>query len=778
MQAVTSFLTNAAAVKPMLVILEDLHDADKGTLEMLSYVSRNLAGTRLLVVGTYRDVEVDRSHPLSAALAELRRVSSFGRVLLRGLNIDEVRRMLESLTQEVIPVGLAEAVHRQTEGNPLFVQEVVRYLTEEKLLTRESGRLSTSGDTALEMSIPEGLRDVIGKRLSNLSQECNELLSFASVISREFPLDTLKAVADMDDATFVNALKEAVQLSILEERSQVGEIRYRFTHAFFRQTLYEELIAPQRLYIHQQVARSMEKLYEKRLEEHASELAEHFSHSTDHADLEKAVNYGEMAARRAMGVYAYSEAARLLDQTIKVQKILDPDDKEKLCDLILDLCDALYPIPDTTRIIEVEAPAAFSLAEELNDNSRAVRACGLANKALFSERLFHGLNLMEEWGKRADKYALPDTPERALVDASIGSNKMQKGEFKEGSQILLGALDQARRLNDPNAIQQITGMLLVRHCAPRHTAERVKIATEYWEDIKQGKKHVFGANDMLMMYDAYLTAGLRQEASKFYKDIRSIVEKTGNFHLEQQALVMEQLEKTMDGNFEEPLRIGEDIIRHGEQVGGMAFLPGIAFMGSERALIYLGKSYELGEEYGYGRSFEGRVYNCRSFAYKGQNEDVDKILERYVINRQNFGADEDIMPSFVDTTFLEASVLIGNLKATEMLYNRLKNTDVRTGGMRSLACTARFLGGAAVLLDRYDEAREHFDEAIKVCTDMRFRPELALSRLGLAELLLDHYPDEKAEALKHLDFAIKEFHEMKIQPSLERALRRKDILKA
>ena len=76
MQAVTGFLTNAASVQPLLVVLEDLHDADKGTLDMLTHVSRNLAGARLLIVGTYRDVEVDRNHPLSAALAELRRVSS------------------------------------------------------------------------------------------------------------------------------------------------------------------------------------------------------------------------------------------------------------------------------------------------------------------------------------------------------------------------------------------------------------------------------------------------------------------------------------------------------------------------------------------------------------------------------------------------------------------------------------------------------------------------------------------------------------------------------
>jgi len=127
LQAVTSFLSNAAAVKPMLVILEDLHDADKGTLEMLTYVSRNLERTRLLIVGTYRDVEVDRTHPLSAALAELRRVSTFGRVLLRGLNADEVRRMLVSITGQDVPGGASYSLIIPAEkwsSTYLFVCEI------------------------------------------------------------------------------------------------------------------------------------------------------------------------------------------------------------------------------------------------------------------------------------------------------------------------------------------------------------------------------------------------------------------------------------------------------------------------------------------------------------------------------------------------------------------------------------------------------------------------------------------------------------------------------
>ena len=123
-------------------------------------------------------------------------------------------------------------------------------------------------------------------------------------------------------------------------------------------------------------------------------------------------------------------------------------------------------------------------------------------------------------------------------------------------------------------------------------------------------------------------------------------------------------------------------------------------------------------------------------------------------------------------------MLARHCKATELLLERFKDNTLATASHHWLTCIARHLGGAAVLLERYDEARKHYREAIRVCTDMRFRPELALSRFQLAELLLDHYPDEKPEAIEHLDFAIKEFREMKMQPSLERALRRKDILKA
>src|SRR6202140_4192109 len=146
LQAVSGFLRSASTVQPLLLVLEDLHWADQGTLDLLLHLARNLEGVRLLVVGTYRDVEVDRSHPLSATLAELRRGAEFGRVLLRGLGTPEVQRMLVAITGAEVPGSLAESIHRQTEGNPLFVQEVVRYLVEEGHLGRRSGDAASVGD--------------------------------------------------------------------------------------------------------------------------------------------------------------------------------------------------------------------------------------------------------------------------------------------------------------------------------------------------------------------------------------------------------------------------------------------------------------------------------------------------------------------------------------------------------------------------------------------------------------------------------------------------------
>jgi eukaryotic-like serine/threonine-protein kinase len=775
LQSVTGFLTNAAGVQPLLLVLEDLHDADKGTLEMLTHISRHLAGARLLIVGTYRDVEVDRSHPLSAALAELRRMSSYERVLLRGLNADEVRRMLESIARQEVPWGLAEAVHRQTEGNPLFVQEVIRYLSEEGLIRHEEGRWRSSPETPLEMTIPEGLRDVIGKRLSLLSPDCNRLLSVASVIGREFALEILKGVANVGDDVFVGALKEAVQMSVLEERSQLGSIRYRFTHAFFRQTMHEELIAPQRLKLHQQVARSLETQYAKRLEEHAAELAEHFSQSTDPADLAKAVYYGEMAAQRAVSVYAYGEAVRLLEQALKVQRVLDPDDRAKICDLLLALGDDLISAGESQRAFDVVLQEAFSLAEAIGDKVRAASACSLAMLGL----LLHGAGLgswvtteAAQWVDRADRYAAPDRPERVWANIGVGEMKALTGsiaqrfeDVNEGMRLIIRNFELARRINDPEAFWSAACSRLLNASAPQHAFERLSLANELAEKSRSGISARTYGQAASLIGNVFLEFGQRRRAEEFFNQLKETAERSGQANLLLLSMYILGILVTLDGRLEDAVAIGQNILVRGEQLGPRLSANVHGYNASFMALCHLGRVDEVFQLFKSSPQLSNTVHRTNLVS----STEAYKILDQLVVKRLGVYWTEDENWAFEDMLLFQAAVRIGHCRAAELLLRRFDGSGLCTTGILCPTCIPRHMGAAAALLGRTEEARKYYDKALKITTEMPFRPELALTRLQLAELLLQHYPDEKSAAVKHLEFAIKEFREMKMQPSLESA---------
>jgi tetratricopeptide (TPR) repeat protein len=656
----------------------------------------------------------------------------------------------------------------------------VRFLAEEGLITQKGGRWSPSKDTPLEMSIPEGLRDVIGKRLSLISKPCNQVLSVASVIGRDFRLEVLKKVSGLSEEKLFDALEEAKKAAIMEEQTRVGDVRYRFAHAFFRQTLYEETIAPRRIRLHQQVARALEETYANRLEEHAAELAEHFSHSTDPIDLTKAVRYGEMAAKRASDVYAYGEAVRLLDQAVKVQEVLDPEDKIKRCDLLLDLCEALYAVPDAKRIHDIEAPAAFSLAESLGDKSRAVHSCYWVLTAILSEQGFLSVGTPQftEWIERGDSYASAGTAERLIIDIYLGMTKIVSGDYQSGKPLIAQGSDLARRVGDRDLLFQANGFLIHFCSAPQHAEERIRLAEETWKSPRLGVSPLYLGHALMYIGGVYLSSGQRKRAEEVWTELHNLAERTGNYSQVFVSMGMDAILAVMDGRLDDVM----DIVKRLRSLGKETGMAGIAHIYVShpyvRSMLNLGTSLEELER-DTPRGIPLYVPElCLVQSHLGRKEEVFDILEKNVVMRPSVGTADDETSYWVDTLYLEASVLAGHHKAAEILLNHLSGTGLYTTGYSFPTCIIRHLGGAAALLERHDEARKYYQEAIRVCTEMRFRPELALTRLQLAELLLEHYPDEKKEAMEHLDFAIKEFREMKMQPSLERALRHKDILKA
>ena len=224
-EGVSAFLTNAAAARPLVLMLDDLHWADKPTLLLLQYLARNLRRERVLIVCTYRDVELDRTHPLADMIASLRREQLYERVLLRGLDRDEVKSFIEAVGEQETPAIFAETVHRETEGNPFFVAEILRHLAESGALERVDGHWAGSAEGVAEQ-LPEGVREVIGRRLSRLGDDCNKMLTIGAAMPGGFTLEVVSRVLDTDEDAVLDLLDEALDRQILRERrDQSGHVR-------------------------------------------------------------------------------------------------------------------------------------------------------------------------------------------------------------------------------------------------------------------------------------------------------------------------------------------------------------------------------------------------------------------------------------------------------------------------------------------------------------------------------------------------------------------------
>ena len=802
LQAVSGFLRNASTVQPLLVILEDLHDADRGTIDLLLHLSRNLQGTRLLMVGTYRDVEVDRSHPLSGALAELRRSGSFLRVPLRGLTVDEVQRMMSIVRGQDVPWSRAEAIHRQTEGNPLFVQEVLRYLVEEGIVVREGGRYLL---TDAEAGIPEGLRDVVGKRLSRPSEKTNQVLSVAAVIGREFRLDALQRVASLPEEELYGALEEATERAVVEQRQALGVVAFRFTHAFFRQTLYEEIFIPRRIRLHQQVGKALEEVYGRRLAEHAAELAEHFVQSTEPGDLEKALRYCELAAQRAIQVFAYGEAVRHLEQALRTQEILDPDDKSRRCGLLLSQAEAMLPLEDPAKLASTVAEEAFAIADSLEDHGRAAQVAIMALEALLRA---HGgapsffRDQFAEWAHRADHHAQAGTPERIHADLYLGSAEMQAAGPAAGHVYLRRAADHALDRGEDALVFAAAGWGLARLNALRDRPLLECLAREVRDRPREG----IGARGLGMCLDSagsvLLDCGDRTGAEMLWRELAQLADRTRDTSLTVHAMDPPAQLAFLDGRVEEAIARWESLHAQAQELG---VSPG-SLLAPVRQRFAVGRgdpdALTAWEQVVNNRPAQaGRAV---ILAYLGRHEEAHSIRERF----GDVGSDEDESSWSILLNLLEVAILGGDLATVRALARRVAPLADRLHVVGTFALggsVGRLLGEASALLGKPDEARAYYGQALEVCAKVRFRPEIALIRLHLAELLLNEAdslqqsavsrPSRRrrgggpkadgptaeglrAEALDHLDFAIAEFREMKMQPALERALGHKGLLKA
>ena len=410
-EAVTGWIRATAAATPLLFVLDDLHWADVPTLALFRHVISETANDRVMLLGTYRDTDLDRSHPLAATLAELRRRSDVQRIAIDGLDADGVIQLLVRAGGHDLDdagLALAEAVHRETSGNPFFVGEIVRHLVETGALVHRDGRW-TSDLTLDDVGLPEGIREVVGRRITRLAETTQKMMAIAAVVGAEFDVRVVSLVAGLDEDDVLDAFDEARGAGLVVE---VGMDRYRFGHALVRSTLLEELTTTRRIRMHRKIGEAIETVCAGRLDPVLTELAFHFGEAAAAGALDQAVHYAVRAGDAAAAAAAPDDAAHWYRRALEH---LDPDDH--------DPTHAATEVDILTRLARVLWVVA---ADQLHDT--VMRAANRARAHGLYEAMAEALLIDERRSYTRDDVAHPDKIEALdFVLAELGRDEMGEG---------------------------------------------------------------------------------------------------------------------------------------------------------------------------------------------------------------------------------------------------------------------------------------------------------------------------------------------------------------
>jgi class 3 adenylate cyclase len=488
-ESVCDFFARASAVQPMLFVLEDLHWADQSTTELLERVARRVEQVPLLVVGTYRDVDLGPRDPFMTGIEHLARLPVVTRISLKRLNGGEVAAILRGLSGREPPERLVRLVFTETEGVPLFVEEVYRHLAEENRLFGASGDWLPEVEIG-EIEVPETVRLVLGRRIDRIGETAQRIMAIASCIGHTFTFDFLVAVAEEWEDNVLDAIEEAerTRLVIAEGRR---DPHFVFAHEQIRQTLLGRLSTVRRQRLHRRVANTLERLHGGRLDEHLSELAYHLVQAGAH---ERAAKYLHQAGTSAAARLATPEA---LDFFARAAELAGPGATRRAAlrargELLLNLFRGREATVDLEAAMR-EAAADGATAEEMEAWLRLGRAyyvVGLDHGPAVEQSL-HALGRARDLAvnlgdKHAEARAL--IPTHWHVDFDPGYWPTARSNAKRALAIARELGDEDLEIDALNSANR-TETMLVR----QQHVERIATALERRGDLIALNEHLFGS---------------------------------------------------------------------------------------------------------------------------------------------------------------------------------------------------------------------------------------------------------------------------------------------
>ena len=780
-ESARSFLVNASRGTPIVLLLDDLHWADKPSLMMLRHLVRSLPEERILVLGTYRDVDLDRTHPLSEMLAALRREPVYQRVLLRGLPEPEVFALLSALAEDDADAGslegrrrLSEALVRETEGNPFFIGEVIAHLVEEGRLVKEQGRWRARVDSTSELGIPEGVREVVGRRLSRLSPTCAELLRLASAMPAGFTWEAIRAVSESDEPALLDALDEALAARLLRERKDAHGAVYEFQHALIRQTLYEELSAPRRVLLHRRVGDRLGQLYAHNPGPHLAELAHHFFQAAPGGDVDKAVDYAVRAAERARTIGAWEDAVAHYERALEALELAPQPDAECRCDLMLELAE-VHTLVGASESGRAVAERAAVLARSLGDARR------LANAALRYGLEFVADLQLDQGRVDALEEALgalgdADLVLRARLLARLAVAFMLV-DLSRARSYAAAAVECAQRSGEPIARAHALNAKYLAHLGPEFLEERIALCDELAEAASAAGLFVLVGNAHWNAIFNLLEKGEAAAARRHLEGLARVARDTRLSVFAWQYETVRGLFALLEGDFDAAQQHADHafaLSRHFENQFGR-----LTFYSVQISRIW----HERGSLEQLETVLKQRIADTPHVGWRARLAYIHLELDRIDAARAEFEdmARKDFTDILRDGVWAltvgylaEIAAELGDRRRCEQLYGLLSPHAGLNVVVLNSACNgsvSRQLALLAEALGRREDADRHFADALAMHERLESPPLIARVEFDRARTLLARgSPVDREHALRRASRALATARDRGMNRLAERAL--------
>ena len=737
--AIAELLAQVAAEIPLLLVLDDLQWADQGTLLLLRNLVLDVRPAPMLVLGTYRDSEVPRAHPLAQLKADVMRDREIEVVELGGLSDGEAADLMESLLGRLLAPDVARTLRRETEGNPFFLEEVVRHL-EELGAVSDPEDLRRAGARVDELGVPRRVKELVARRVQRLSPASSDALRVASVIGSEFGLDLLATVLDEGEDNVVSLLDEAVEARLVGELpARVGD--YGFTHVLVQHALYEDQTANRRASLHGRIAVALESLHP----EATAALAHHFSLAGERS-LAKVVGYGRAAGEEALELLAYEDAAAEFTRALAALDGEAGADSHGRAELLVLLGAA------RSRAGQAEAAAAaFQEAAEIASKTGDARTLGHAALGYGGGTGFGGV-----WTKFARVDAplvrfleealatLPesDTPLRVQLLGQLAKALYWSPERARSFRLSEQALTMARALGDPVALAHALDSRHVALWEPDNMEELRPLA----EEMLRVGEEIGDREIQLQAYAWLITDALETEPFEAVEryitaHARLADELRQPYHL-WYTEVARAMRAHLQGDFAATCEAVERALRYGQTAHGETAqaVYGVQLLHVKFNAGGVDEVVDLLETMG-AQSPLPAIRSVLALAYAVVGRREDALAQVATFDGDGFASvRRDCVWS---STLCFLSEVVGRVDAVEhapSLYRLLlpfaDRNCVAGGAILCLGPISRFLGMLARVEGDHERALQHLRHALARSTALQSPPLLARTELEVAKVLL------------------------------------------